>query len=59
MTDTNKAIELATEGLYIDGAHHKQWYLERVLEALSVDLDTLRSEHHKVDGYAWDKGIAP
>ena len=29
-----KARAWAIIGLYIDGAHHKQWFLEQVIEAL-------------------------
>ncbi len=32
-----KAASLALEGLETDGEHHKQWYLERILEQLSID----------------------
>ncbi len=27
------------EGLRIDGEHHKQWYLEQILQALNFDLE--------------------
>jgi hypothetical protein len=32
MTDEERAIltKLVTDGLFIDGAHHKQWFLERI-----------------------------
>ena len=31
---TEKALALAITGLYCDGGHHKQWFLEKVIEAL-------------------------
>ena len=36
--DVDKALELALEGLTIDGAHHKQWYLEEIVKALGCDV---------------------
>lgn len=48
--DIDRALELANEGLHIDGAHHKQWYLEEILKALGADLP---SEEE------YEPGIAP
>ena len=45
------AKDLIIEGLRTDGAHHKQWYLERLADLLGLDLGPLR------DGY--EEGIAP
>jgi len=42
-------IALAKDGLYTDGAHHKQWVLEQILTELGVDLSTL----------CYEEGIAP
>lgn len=53
-----KAKEYAVAGLVTDGAHHKQWCLERVLEALGFDLAQLRA-NLKAEDYEWDEGIAP
>lgn len=54
-----KAIQYAVSGLLVDGAHHKQWCLERVLEALGVDLAELRDTLEGM-GYGWsEEGIAP
>jgi len=36
--DLNEIIELFVDALYIDGAHHKQWYLWKIAEALGIDL---------------------
>lgn len=36
----NKVVqieELALEALQIDGSHHKQWYLEQILEVCGWD----------------------
>jgi hypothetical protein len=35
----NKIYELADRGLHTDGAYHKQWYLERILELLASEDD--------------------
>jgi hypothetical protein len=53
-----KAIELAIRGLGTDEAHHKQWYLEQILEALGMNLGTLRLEAKEL-GWPWESGIAP
>lgn len=52
MTDTIKDLCLA--GLYTDGAHHKQWYLEQILMLVGFDLKSLQRQD-----YAWDEGIPP
>jgi len=53
-----KAIQYAVSGLLTDGAHHKDWCIERVLETLGVDLVELRRELSRLD-YDWEEGIAP
>lgn len=35
-----KAVMLADEGLYCDGEHHKQWYLEEIIKALGQPIPT-------------------
>ena len=56
----NKALHLAHIGLFVDGGHHKQWFLESILEALGVDLDELRAAYEQDDEYEpWEPGIAP
>ena len=42
--------DLIIEGLCNDGAHHKQWYLERIAEVLGIEL---------VQELDYEKGIAP
>lgn len=46
--------DLAVEGLQTDGAHHKQWFLERILEGLGCNLASLRDR--SID---WEDGVAP
>ena len=53
-----KIVDLAIDGLLTDGAHHKQWYLEKILIAAGEDLDNIRRMLN-FDGYDWDDGIAP
>jgi hypothetical protein len=45
---------LAMEGLTVDGGHHKQWYLERILQQCGKALEL--NEPQEGD---WEKGIAP
>ena len=49
-----KAIALAICGLYFDEGHHKQWFLEAIIEALGSDLEVVRAEYAN-----WEKGVAP
>ncbi len=44
--------DLIAEGLQIDGAHHKQWYLEQVLLRMGYEESDLRDLGH-------ERGIAP
>ncbi len=55
-----KAKELAISGLLgqVGEGWHKQWYLERILEALGYDLAKIREELQSED-YDWEDGIAP
>ena len=67
----DRAVGMATQGLFIDGGHHKQWFLEQVLEALGVELDDIRQqivdasnaaepdEDPLAPEDAWEAGIAP
>ena len=48
-----EVLKLAISALMTDGAHHKQWYLERIVTACGADLETLRIECEH------EKGIAP
>lgn len=54
----DKAIQLVVSGLLTDGGHHKQWFLERIAEALGYSVDYLREKLQELD-YDFDEGIAP
>jgi len=56
--DINRIKELAIDGLLTQETHHKQWYLERMLEELGVNIKDLR-EQLQSEGYDFDEGIAP
>ena len=49
----NKVRDYAIRGLCTDGAHHKQWILERILDSLGYDVEQLRKKHK------WEPGIPP
>ena len=50
----SKIESLALEALYCDGAHHKQWYLEQIL-----DLVASRETRDRMICVDWEQGIAP
>jgi len=51
-----KAIEeLALDALEIDGAHHKQWYLEEILKLCGANVENLRKNFRTYG----EEGIAP
>lgn len=55
-----KAVkDLCLDALFTDGAHHKQWYFEKVLETIGFDLDNLRKEIRMLGFDPPEKGIAP
>jgi hypothetical protein len=56
--ELQKAIDLLIDSLITDGTRHKQWYTERVLEVLGVNLTKLKDDLN-VDDYDWEPGIAP
>lgn len=56
--ELRKAVDLLIDGLVTDGSHHKQWYIERSLESLGVNLDEVKLDL-AADDYAWEPGIAP
>jgi len=43
---------LIIEALHTDGAHHKQWYLKKILAIVEVYFDP-------DDPNDWEKGIPP
>jgi hypothetical protein len=52
MTAEERAIltELVTNGLFVDGAHHKQWFLEQIAKQFELRID---------EAEWWEPGIAP
>ena len=54
--DKAKIIALATAGLLADDTH-KQWFLERLLEALDIDLVALKQKLRQ--DYDVEDGVAP
>ncbi|MBA7624550.1 hypothetical protein ES703_31959 [subsurface metagenome] len=44
---------IALEAIQVDGGHHKQWYLEKILELCGWDSEQLQ----KI--YPHEEGIAP
>ena len=58
MNKREELKELCISGLFTDGAHHKQWYLEEILKLLGFDLNKIRDELNTKD-YYWDEAIAP
>lgn len=51
-SNLEEILELIVAGLQTDGAHHKQWYLERILEAVAPD-------YYRQHKYQWQEGKAP
>lgn len=45
------ALAIATDALYVDGGHHKQYALEQIIELLGGNLDTIDA------GCPYEKGI--
>lgn len=55
----NKLYKLCVEALTTDGAHHKQWYLERILEELGGDVETLREALEREGSSRLEEGVEP
>ena len=50
--------EILLEGLYIDGSHHKQWYIEQTLLKMGIDLDKISQEEDEYgDPMEWEPSI--
>ena len=47
--------ELALDALEVDGEHHKQWYIEKILKLCGVDVNVLRKTFRTYG----NEGIAP
>jgi len=48
-------VSMCVDGLTTDGGHHKQYYLEEILEKLTTaqELDGLK------ETFLWDDGVTP
>lgn len=53
ISDIVKIEVLALEALEIGGGHHKQWYLEQILQIIGYELEELQEKAPH------DEGIAP
>jgi len=59
MTDLKEIVaNLCLRALYTDGAHHKQWYLEQILKAVTSE-GTLGILKYVKEMGDWEDGIAP
>lgn len=58
-----KVIRLIEDYGGIDGGHHKQWLIDKIIRVLVDDYDRWVKDYCRgEDGqktYHWDKGIAP
>lgn len=54
-SNAEKAVLMALDGLVIDGAHHKQWFLEQILQYI---MGEERFEQIKKQ-VQWEPGIIP
>jgi hypothetical protein len=53
--EADALFKLILLGLTTDGSHHKQWVLEKILDAL-VEEDSFNDAFNH---FQWDRGIAP
>lgn len=53
-------VDLVIDGLLFDGAHHKQWFLERILEKL-IGEESAQDTREELaeEGHEWEDGVAP
>lgn len=59
-----RALALAVDGIFTDGGHHKQWYLDQIVRVITGDNyeQYVATEKDGEDGpetYLWEEGIAP
>lgn len=57
-----QALSLAKQFGQIDGAHHKAWVIDQIVQILTrPDYEQFLREYRCEDGetYTWDQGIAP
>lgn len=60
----NTAIDLAFNGLMTDGGHHKQWYLDQIIQTLASEryrrlCKEAKNGEEGPETYDWEEGIAP
>ena len=55
MLKMERLEELCIDALLTDGAHHKQWYIEQILEIAIGCIKFDKAKKH----IGWDDGIAP
>jgi hypothetical protein len=56
------ALSLIYDFAAFDGAHHKQWVIDQVVQMLTADEEEYNAwvARYNEDGnYHWEKGIAP
>ena len=53
------AIQFALDGMFTDGAHHKQWYLNQIVKTLMSPGEYAAKVVEMAPDYGWDEGLAP
>lgn len=53
------AVQFALDGMFTDGGHHKQWYLNQILKTLLTPEEYAAKVIDMAPDYGWDEGIAP
>lgn len=56
--EQEKIRDLCIDGLLAEKVWEKQWWIEKILEAIGVDLAELRKEIER-QGYLWEPGEEP
>jgi hypothetical protein len=51
--------DMACEGMLTDGDHHKQWYLEQILDTVTKGGIQKALDSASAQGYNIERGIAP
>lgn len=54
-----KIKDMIIDGLITNGGHHKQWFLEKILEEFGYDLKETKEKLEIEEGYTWESGIPP
>lgn len=59
ITKETAVLELAVDSTYIDGARHKQWFIDQMVRVLlGKDYENWVTLHEE-DGEEWDTGVPP